>query len=413
MYTMCKKVPLMALNYGQNGSDKMEKHYTDPGMILTHEGDDYDKFLNAVIPPVFMTSLHVFDTIESYFDADRYDNEHYFYGRVANPTVVIAEQKVAALENAAGALCFGSGMAAATIAVLTACTAGSHIICLHNAYGPLKDFVQKECVGRLGMTATFVNGETVEEFESVISEKTDLIILESPSSIVFALQDLAAVAKLAKRYGAKTYVDNTYCSPLYQKPLDLGIDFVMHTSSKYFGGHSDLIGGAIAVSDPALLKELRDRRELYGGIMGPMEAWLMIRGMRTLDVRLERVGKNAMAVAQFLEKHDKVAKVNYPGLESHPQYELMKRQQTGNTGLLSFVLDANAQETARFINALKVFKIGVSWGGFESLAFAPFITRTPEACAQERGAPSMIRLYCGLEGVDNLIADLTQAFECL
>ena len=198
-------------------------------LITAHYGEEYEHYYNAIVPPVFMNSLNVFETLDDYYDFDRTDKHKYCYGRVQNPTVRILEDKIAALEHGVGALAFASGMAAATTAVLTACKAGSHVVCLHNAYGPLKDFLSKYCREHLDITLTYVTGDTVEEFEAAVTDATDLIVLESPSSVVFSLQDIRAVSRIAGEHQALVYIDNTFCTPIYQQPLDLGADIVMHS----------------------------------------------------------------------------------------------------------------------------------------------------------------------------------------
>lgn len=378
-------------------------------LIAAHYGEEYEHYYNAIVPPVFMNSLNVFETLDDYYDFDRTDKHKYCYGRVQNPTVRILEDKIAALEHGVGALAFASGMAAATTAVLTACKTGSHVVCVRNAYGPLKTFLEGYCKEHMDVETTFVTGDRTEDFEENVTDKTDLIVLESPSSLVFSLQDIEAVSKIAKAHNALVYIDNTFCTPIYQQPLDLGADIVMHTTSKYIGGHSDVIGGMLAVKDEGLMKKLTANRELLGGIPGPMEAWLMIRGLRTMEVRIAEHQATAMAVAEFLEKHPKVRKVNYPGLPSHPQYELMKKQQKGNTGLLSFEIEGTTEQAAKVAESLKIFKIGVSWGGFESLVFLPHMRISEEECRELGGSQNIIRIHCGLEGKDALIADLEAA----
>lgn len=378
-------------------------------LITAHYGEEYEHYYNAIVPPVFMNSLNVFETLDDYYEFDRRDRHKYCYGRVQNPTVRILEDKIGALEHGVGALAFASGMAAATTAVLAVCRAGSHVVCIHNAYGPLKDFLNGYCREHMNISTTYVEGDRPEEFESAVRDNTDLIILESPSSVIFSLQDIGRVAEIAKKCHARVYIDNTFCTSIYQQPLDLGADIVMHTTSKYIGGHSDVIGGMLVVKEEKLLEKLLAYRELFGGIPGPMEAWLMIRGLRTMEVRIAKHQETAMEVAGFLENHPKVRKVNYPGLPSHPQYELMKRQQQGNTGLLSFEIDGTAEQAARMAESLKVFKIGVSWGGFESLVFLPHARLTPENCRVLRGDRNIVRIHCGLEGADVLIEDLKEA----
>jgi len=264
------------------------------------------------------------------------------------------------------------------------------------------------------MSITYVAGHDLSEFESAIKPETTLIILESPATFVFTVTDLHGIADIAKKYGIRTYIDNSYCSPIFQKPLDIGIDISMHTLSKYLGGHSDIIGGVLVSKDDELMQKITsEMREWYGGIIGPMEAWLLIRSMRTLIARLTQHQETAMDVAQFLENHNRVKKVNYTGLRSHPQSKLIAKQQSGHTGLMSFELDAPPESAVKFVNALKIFSIGVSWGGFESLALAPLYKATTEELdflllPNGRG---LIRLHCGLEGTANIIGDISQALE--
>lgn len=389
------------------------EYLRDSRLIETHYGEEYEHYYNAIVPPVFMNSLNVFPTIDAYFDSDKTDKHVYCYGRVQNPTVRILEDKIAALEHGERAFVFSSGMAAATAAVMAVCHAGSHIVCVRNVYGPLKIFLTEYCAQHLQITCTFVKGDCLEEFEDTITDDTDLVVLESPSSILMTLQDIQGVASIAAKHNARIYIDNTFCTPIFQNPLDMGVDIVMHTMSKYIGGHSDIIGGVLVAKDHTLLEKLALMRELYGGIMGPMEAWLAIRGLRTIEVRLRQHEKTALAVADFLEKHPKVKKVHYPGLPSFPQYELMKRQQRGNCGLMSFEIDGTVEQAKEVSQALSIFKIGVSWGGFESLVEMPFARMSGEEVEWLGATQNLIRIHCGLEGEDILISDLEKALSIL
>ena len=384
-------------------------YLSSPEMITSHYGEEYEKYYNAIVPPIFMNSLNVFNEIDDYFDAKVHDKDTYVYGRVQNPTVRILEDKVAALEHGVAAFAFASGMAAATTAVLSVIKTGDHIVCIRNAYGPLKNFVENYCTEHLGTTVTYVKGNDISDFEETITDNTSLVILESPSSVVFSLQDIEAVCKVAHEHGAKVYIDNTFCTPIFSNPLDMGADIVMHTTSKYMGGHSDVIGGMLAVRDEELANTIVSNRELLGGIIGPMEAWLVLRGLRTLSVRVKAHEEIAMKIAQYLEKHPKIDKVYYTGLESHPQYALAQKQQRGNTGLITFEIKGSAEDAKKVINSFKIFKIGVSWGGFESLACMPHLRQTEQMCQWLGGKQNLIRVHCGLEGVDALIADLEQA----
>ena len=387
-----------------------QKFYlSSPEMITAHYGEEYERYYNAIVPPIFMNSLNVFNEIDDYFDAKVRDKHTYVYGRVQNPTVRILEDKVAALEHGVAAFAFASGMAAATTAVLSVVKTGQNIVCIRNAYGPLKNFVENYCPAHLDTTLAYVKGTEISEFEGAITDNTGLVILESPASVVFGVQDIAAVCKIAHARGAKVYIDNSFCTPIFSNPLDLGVDIVMHTASKYMGGHSDLIGGVLAVRDEELANTIVSNRELFGGIIGPMEAWLILRGLRTLSVRVKAHEEAAMQVAQYLENHPKVDKVYYTGLKSHPQYDLVQKQQRGNTGLITFEIKGSTEDAKKVINSLQVFKIGVSWGGFESLACMPHMRMDEQTCQWLGGRQNLIRIHCGLEGVEALIADLDQA----
>ncbi|MDD3141024.1 MAG: PLP-dependent aspartate aminotransferase family protein [Lachnospiraceae bacterium] len=382
-------------------------------LAITHLGDDYGEYMNAIVPPVFMNSLHIFDSMEDYLKADSADSGVFTYGRVSNPTVQILESKLAALEHGKKGIVFASGMGAASAAILGTCKAGSHIICMRNVYSSLRKIINSYFVPKLNMTVTYWAGKDLKQLEKMIRPETDLIMIESPSTFVFKVVDIVGVAEIAKRHKVRTYIDNTYCTPLFQKPLDLGIDIVMHTISKYIGGHSDMIGGILVTNDVELGKELQfEIRVYFGGVIGPMEAWLAIRGLRTMQVRLHTHQETGMEVARFLEKHERVEKVYYTGLPSHPQADIIAKQQSGHTGLLSFVLKDKPEEAIKVVNKLKIFKIGCSWGGFESLVLCPLYDATDEVIQfmnirpQDRG---LIRIHCGLEGKDNLIEDLNQA----
>lgn len=381
-------------------------------LALTHAGENPARYLHAVVPPVFMNSLHVYESYGEYC-GDTACPDHYVYGRVSNPTVEIGETKIAELEHAARAVMFASGMAAATSAIMATCKTGSHIVCQTNCYGPVKSFINTVLVPNFGMTVTYLSLTDLEALERAIRPETSLIILESPATFAFSVVDIAEIAKIAKTHGAHTYIDNSYCTPIFQKPLDLGVDIVMHTMSKYIGGHSDIIGGVLASKDEALMETVRSTREFYGGIIGPMEAWLVIRGLRTLDVRVRQHQKNAEAVADWLGKNPRVRVVHYTGLSSHPQAEIIKKQQTGSTGLMSFELNGTGADAVRLADNLKLFGKGCSWGGFESLAVAPLFRATDEDLAflGLPGASSLIRIHCGLEGAENLIEDMEQAFQ--
>lgn len=384
-------------------------------ITLTHTGDEYNRYCNAVVPPIFMNSLHAFDTIEEYNNVDIFSDDGFVYARDGNPTVHILERKIAELEHGCRAVVYASGMAAFASAVMATCRAGSHIICLNSTYEPVTRFYRTVLKPQFNMEMSYVSGQDLQEVEDAVRDNTDLMILESPGSLTLRVVDIKAIADIARRRGFKTYIDNSCLTPIFQKPLDLGIDIVMHTMSKFMGGHSDIVGGVLVGRDEALMRRLVSPiREYFGGILGPMEAWLVIRGLRTLDIRARASMETGMKVAAYLEAHPRVRRVYHTSLKSHPQADIIARQQKGHTGLLSLELDTDSMEdAARFVNALKLFAKGCSWGGHESLAIIP-LWDEPEDIVELRGADrKLIRLYCGLEGADNLIADIAEALEKL
>lgn len=381
---------------------------TEDLLALTHVGEDPSKYMGSVTPPIFMNSLHVFDTVDDYFAVDIFKDQ-YYYGRASNPTVTILEKKLAALEHGERAVVFSAGMAACAAAILRICKTGSHIICIKESYGPVQHLLNDFLIEKMDISVTYVDGKKLSDFEEAIRPETDMIILESPTTLLFSVIDLEGVAKLAKTHGITTYIDNTYSTPIFQKPLDMGIDIVMHTLTKYIGGHSDLIGGVLISKDKELMEKIMVQRDWFGGVLGSMEAWLAIRGLRTLDVRMKQHYETTLKVTEYLEKHPKVKQVYYTGLKSHPQYELARKQQSGECGLFSIEIDGDAKTTAKFVDALEIFERGCSWGGFESLAIAYTYNWTKEQCDFLHVNQSIVRLHCGLEGANAQIADLEQA----
>ena len=313
-----------------------------PADICAHLGDDYDRYLGAIVPPLFQNTLFT-----------RKHEEHgYSYSRINNPTIEILEKKLAALEHAPAARVFASGMAAITATLSSLLHSGGHVLALRSAYHPVIGFLDTE-MKKYGVEVTYLERFTPEEIERSLRPNTRVFYLESPSSNIFRVLPLREIAAQAHACGAVTVIDNTWATPLYQKPLELGIDYSIHSATKYLGGHSDIIGGVLVSKDETLMKRIREQeRALYGGIIGPMEAWLVIRGIRTLPARLAIHQENAMKVASYLEQHPKVKQVFYTGLKSNPQRELIEKQQIGHTGLLSFIIDAPVEKVPFFIDQL-------------------------------------------------------------
>ena len=387
-----------------------ERH---PETDLQHAGEDRDGGGPAA-PPLHQTSTFTFPSWDAIDDAFDRRTEAFIYSRLGNPTVRLAEEKLARLAGGERARLFASGMAAVTAAVLSCADAGDHVVAVRNVYGPASTLLDGYLRRKMGVETTFVGGEDPDEFEAAATDRTRLFYLESPSSAVFGLQDVAEVAARARARGVRTVLDNTWATPIFQRPLGLGIDLEVHSVSKYLGGHSDLVGGAVIGSRERLDRLAVAEGELLGATMPPFEAWLLTRSLRTLPVRMRQHESSGLAVARFLEGHRAVRRVLHPGLESHPQHALARRQMSGTTGLIGFDLATDdLARIRRFVDALDVFQIGVSWGGHESLVYAPAISYLkelpPERFASLGIAPGTIRISVGLEHPDDLIADLGQA----
>ena len=391
----------------------MDREPYSDATICCHTGEERPAAEHAVIPPIFMTSLHTFDTIEDYFNYTP-DSGQFIYARCSNPTTALLEEKINALEQGQGCLCFASGMAAISTAILSCVKKDGHIVAVQNVYGPAHTFMTAYLKEKMNVETTYVRGDDPEQFEKAIRKNTDLFYLESPSSVVLSLQDIPAIAQIAKAHGIKTVIDNSWATPLFQKPITMGIDIVVHTMSKYIGGHSDIVGGAAVFADAAAKEHARAvERELFGGILGPFESWLCIRGLRTLPARLALHQHNAGIIADRLYRHPKVKKLYYPGHPGFEQYELAKKQMSGFTGLMSIVPEGDFEAACRFCNSLKIFRLGCSWGGFESLAVMPLAGATEEAAAEMGGARNLVRLYVGQEDVEDLWNDLDQALSTI
>ena len=374
--------------------------------IVTHLADESELYLGAVIPPIFQNTIF----------ADPYKGDpwpdpnvkRYGYTRIDNPTVDVAERKIAALEKGEKGICFSSGMAAISAAIYHFIERDSHVVCIRNCYPSTKYFLAD--LAKFGVTVTYVVGDTIEEFEQAIQPNTKLIYLESPSSYRFYMQDLKAVADLAKSKGIATFIDNSWATPLYQNPITMGIDIVMHTISKYIGGHSDVTGGVLVGKKDLMESFMGNERANFGACMDPHQAWLVTRSLRTLPIRMKQHQDSALAVARYLEAHPKVERVVHPGLPSHPQHDLFKKQFTGSSGLFAVIPKGDPDDIQQFINHLQYFNQCVSWGGFEGIISGIGVRLTPEQ-AIEMGYPQRtIRLSIGLENTDTIIDDFERAF---
>lgn len=370
----------------------------------------------SVVPPIYQSSLFTFenwDSIDKAFD-DPFNNSIYTRGN--NPSVSLVEEKIAILCGGERAKLFSSGMGAISSAILHFVKHGEHIISIKNVYGPANNFMNVYLKEKCNIETTFIDGKDIKDFENSIKDNTKLIYLESPSSAVFSLQDIKKVVALAKKNNIKTIIDNTWATPIFQRPLEMGIDLEIHSCSKYIGGHSDVVAG-VAVGKEIDIRSIFDREHAFlGAKLSPFEAWLILRSLRTLKIRMLQHQENAIVVANFLNKHPKIKKVLYPGIESFEQYQLAKEQMSGFSGLMGFIIDSNnIDEIKNFFNSLKYFRIGVSWGGHESLIYAPaisYLKEMPKEQFDNMGISlGVMRISVGLEEVNDLIDDLKQALK--
>jgi cystathionine beta-lyase/cystathionine gamma-synthase len=380
-----------------------------PETMLQHLGED-DHVLGAVVPPIFQNSLFVFDTWEEFRSAMDQQSDptipgaRCIYSRMNNPTLDLVGQKLAALEGAECGRFFASGMAAISAAIMASTRAGSHVVCVDTCYGPTRAFLQ-DYMPRFGVTTTFVVGTDTQEIIDACRPETSLIYLESPSSIVFRLQDLAAVSSFARSRGIRTAIDNSYSSALLQRPVEFGIDYSVSTATKYFGGHSDLVAGSVACSKELMQELIQNEGQYLGAPLGPFQCWLVLRSMRTMHLRMRHHAENANMVAAWVRSQPWCAEVYHVGFDDFPQHELRDRQMRGSGGLFTFM--PKEQDPARlqaFTQAMQIYQLGVSWGGFESLCVP--LEFQPIDWPEKRW---LIRLFNGLESAEDLISDIAQA----
>ncbi|QKJ28940.1 aminotransferase class I/II-fold pyridoxal phosphate-dependent enzyme [Mucilaginibacter mali] len=377
--------------------------------ILNELGEERDNYFNAIAPPIVQTSNFAFNSVADFRAAlgDEYDKN--IYSRANNPTINILRKKLAALDGAEDAMVFGSGVAAIAVPVIALLQSGDHVVCVENPYSwTIKLFTK--LLPRFGVTCTFINGTDTANFENALQANTKLIYLESPNTFSYELQDIAAVAQLAKSKGIITMMDNSYCSPLYQQPIKLGIDLVAQSATKYLGGHSDVVAGVLTGSRTLLKKVFELEHMNIGAGMAPQTAWLLIRGLRTLPLRLQRSFETCQKVTAWLQQHPAVDKVVWPFMPGFKQAELACRQMQGCGGLFSFTLkEPSIKKIEVFCDALQHILMAVSWGGHESLVIPAIATIPVADYSLDNPRHQLIRMYVGLEDAEYLIGDLEQA----
>lgn len=386
----------------------------DLSYILNVLGEEREKYFNAIAPPVIQTSNFSFQTVDGLRNAFYAEEATHLYTRGNNPTVEILRKKLAALAGAEDALVFGSGAAAMTAAVFSQVKSGDHIVCVNHPYG----WTEKLCrviLSRFGVETTFVDGRDVANYEIACRPNTKVFILESPNTFTFEIQDIRAIARLAKSRGLVSIIDNTYCTPLGQKVLEMGIDIEVHSASKYLNGHSDVVGGALISKTPELHQDFAWWANCIGNTGSPFDAYQTLRGLRTLEVRIRQQEATALKVARFFEQHQAVARVYYPGLTSHPGHLLACRQQHGFGAMISFELAGGEEQVRTFVEALQLFSLAESLGGVESLVAHPatmtHASMDDAARAKAGITDQLIRLSIGLEGAQDLLTDLSEALE--
>jgi cystathionine beta-lyase len=374
---------------------------------VIHGGQHHDPSTGAVMPPVYQTSTFVQTS------PGKPLNPEYEYSRAANPTRTALEDALASIENGARGLAFSSGLAA-TDCLLRLFKAGDEIIAMDDLYGGTYRLFTR-LYKDSGIKFHFVDMNDLEGFQALINENTKLVWVETPTNPLMKLADIAAIAQITKKHNILFAVDNTFATPYLQKPLDLGADIVMHSATKYLGGHSDVIAGALVIKDKALGDELHFKQFATGATLGPQDSFLVLRGIKTLHLRVQRHCENGAKIAEFLVNHPKVGSVYYPGLENHPFHEIAKKQMKGGFGgMVTFTFKSGAKQDAiSFLEKVKVFTLAESLGGVESLANHPALmthASIPEDKRKEIGiTDDLVRLSVGVEDVEDLIEDLKQA----
>jgi len=375
-----------------------------------HAGVEPDAATGAILTPIYQVTTYVQDSV------DRYLAKGYSYSRTANPTVRALDAKLAALERGAGCACFGSGMAAIHATLLACLNAGEHAVVSDVAYGGTYRLCTK-VIRRFGVEFTFADTADPDAVAASLRENTRLILTETPANPTLKLTDIEAVSRIARERGIPHAVDNTFLTPYYQRPLELGADLVIHSTTKYLDGHNATIGGAVVSRTPELDEAVRFVQNATGSIMAPQVAWLTLQGCKTLSVRMQRQCANALAIAEFLEGHPKVERVCYPGLPSHPQHELARRQASGFGAMVWFEVRGGVDAGKRLMDALRLWSLAENLGSVESLVTHPVTMTHADVDEAERRrvgiTDGLVRLSVGMEAAQDLIDDLAQGMERL
>ncbi|VAX27715.1 O-acetylhomoserine sulfhydrylase / O-succinylhomoserine sulfhydrylase [hydrothermal vent metagenome] len=380
-----------------------------------HSGISEYEF-GPVIPPIYQTSTFKFESAQHGGSLFKGEIEGYIYTRMKNPTVEAMENAIAELEGGYKGLGCGSGMAAIHTVFAALLKAGDHVICSEAVYGPTSTLL-RTVLNKFGIETTFVNTDNLEETKEAIKSNTKIIYVETPGNPTMAITDLAETAKLAHKANAKLVVDNTFMSPALQRPLEFGVDIVLHSLTKFLNGHADVVGGVIVVKDDETYKHFRKILNQVGGVIDPFNSFLVHRGLKTLSLRMERHSESGQKIAEWLESHPKIEWVRYPGLKSHPQYDIAQKQHKAQGGMIAFELKDGYSAGENFMNSVELCQLAVSLGGVETLVQHPasmtHASMGKEAREEAGITDGLVRLSVGIEFVDDIINDLQQALEKL
>jgi methionine-gamma-lyase len=380
---------------------------------LIHAGDIDDQFGSATVP-IYQTSTFSFESAEQGAKCFSGESDGYIYTRIANPTINALERQIAVLENGFGAIAVSSGMAAATTIYLALLSSEDHIVSTDAIYGPARSIMEKQFV-RFGFQSTYINTSDIETVKKAIQPNTKVLYIETPANPTMNMTDLAACAEIAHANNILLVVDNTFCSPYLQNPLDFGADIVFHSMTKFINGHADIVAGIIIAKEKNIYTKLRNMMISLGCNMDPHQAYLVIRGLKTLAIRIDRAQENALIIAEFLECHPKVAWIKYPGLKSHPQYDLGKKQMKGSGSMISFGLKSGFEGAKTLMNNLHLALLAVSLGGVETLIQHPASMTHSKVSAEDKLksgiTDDLIRLAIGIEDVGDILDDLRCGLE--
>jgi len=386
----------------------MEDHIS---FILNDLGEHREKYFNAMSPPIIQTSNFVFPAVEDFRNAILDELNSHIYTKGNNPTVEILRKKIAALEATDDALIFASGTAAISMTIMSCVGQGDHVICVRHPYSWTATVLSRYLV-RFGVTYDFVDGSDLHAIEALIKPNTKLLFLESPNTFTYELQDITACVALAKKHNMLTAIDNSHASPIFQQPAKMGVDIIIHSATKYINGHSDVVAGVVCSSHAIIKKMFIDEYMILGGIISPHDASLIIRGLRTLPIRMERVQSSTQAIVAALKGHKAIKRILYPFDVNFPQYELAKKQMSGCGGLFTIEFDLPDIETLlKVVGKVKRWKIAVSWGGHEALMLPMAALYNLPGRDNPHIPWNYVRFYVGLEEPDYLLEDLLEALE--